>query len=263
MPSAREGRDRRLLPGPIEAPGELERLTVACERLGFSQLRAAIEFAVATARRRGEILALSWTDVRKNSVLVRRSKTGRQRAMALSQTATLALDRVRWEQRNLDSAGHDGADPVFTAFTGPSGDRLLERQWYKVLAETSIEDLHFHDLLHEGISRLFELGLYVAGSHADVGPHHSDDAHALHASPRRSNRGEVSGCVSTGGSPCWPQRAAHLVEMNSPGLVAHNLKVLGSNPTPATNAREIVALYQVVRWVVDIPGFAVPTKSIA
>ena len=47
----------------------------------------------------------------------------------------------------------------FPDFATPSGDRLLERQWYKALAEASIDVLHFHDLRHEGISRLFEKGL--------------------------------------------------------------------------------------------------------
>ena len=145
MPAAREGRDRRL------EPGEFERLTEACLTLGFAQLAAVIELAVATAMRRGEILALQWRDVRPNSVLVRRSKTGRQRAVALSPAAKHALARMR----GLDSGF------VFPDFASPSGDRLLERQWYKVLAETSIEALHFHDLRHEGISRLFEKGLIL------------------------------------------------------------------------------------------------------
>jgi integrase len=145
MPAAREGRDRRL------EPGELERLNEACLELGFAQLAAVIEFAVATAMRRGEILALQWRDVRANSVLVRRSKTGRQRAVALSPAAKRALEEVR----GLDP------DDVFPEFAARGGDRLLERQWYKVLPGASIERLHFHDLRHEGISRLFEKGLIL------------------------------------------------------------------------------------------------------
>jgi integrase len=145
MPAAREGRDRRL------ERGELDALRDAGLNLGFTELVAVIEFAVETAMRRGEILALTWGDVRSNSVLVRRSKTGRQRAVALSPAAKRVLERVR------------ALDPyhVFPAFASPSGDRLLERQWYKVLADTSIQALHFHDLRHEGISRLFEKGLIL------------------------------------------------------------------------------------------------------
>ena len=109
--------------------------------------------------RRGEILALTWKDVRKNSVLVRRSKTGRQRAVALSPAAGRALDRVCPEQRDLEPGRHTDPGLVFPEFAGPSGDRLLERQWYKVLPAASVEELHFHALRHEGISRLFEFGL--------------------------------------------------------------------------------------------------------
>jgi integrase len=69
MPAAREGRDLRL------ELGELERLSEASLELGFVQLASVIEFAVATAMRRGEILTLKWCDVRHNSVLVRWSQT--------------------------------------------------------------------------------------------------------------------------------------------------------------------------------------------
>lgn len=147
LPAARPGRDRRL------EPGEMERIVGACDRLGYVQLRSVVELAVATAMRRGEILALSWKDVRQNSVLVRRSKTGRQRAVALSPAARRALDRTA--TRDVDV----GPAPVFPEFAGPSGARLLERQWYGVLAAAGVEDLHFHDLRHEGISALFEAGL--------------------------------------------------------------------------------------------------------
>jgi integrase len=33
--------------------------------------------------------------------------------------------------------------------------------WGRMLKDTDIKDLHFHDLRHEAISRFFELGLTV------------------------------------------------------------------------------------------------------
>src|SRR5690606_15944990 len=120
-------------------------ITAACVALGFVQLQSVIEFAVATAMRRGEILALTWKDVRKNSVLVRRSKTGRQRAVALSPAARRALDRVRPAQRNTNTRQQAEPTAVFPTFAGASGARLLERQWYKVLAAASVQNLRFHD----------------------------------------------------------------------------------------------------------------------
>jgi integrase len=121
----------------------------ACAATGFTQLAAVITFAVETACRRGEILALTWADVRQNSVVIRRSKTKRPRAVALSPLARDALARVRdLSPRN-----------VWPDFAGPSGARVLERQWYRIMAHTGIAGLHFHDLRHEGVSRLFERGL--------------------------------------------------------------------------------------------------------
>ena len=37
----------------------------------------------------------------------------------------------------------------------------LRMAWERMLAKTDIENLHFHDLRHEAISRFFELGLTV------------------------------------------------------------------------------------------------------
>jgi integrase len=99
--------------------------------------------------RRGEILALTWPAVHPHIVMIKRSKTGRQRAVPLSPVAAEVLDQMR------------GCSPihVFPVFAGPSGDRLLERSWYHALSHAQITGLHFHDLRHEGVSRLFEKGL--------------------------------------------------------------------------------------------------------
>lgn len=37
----------------------------------------------------------------------------------------------------------------------------LRLSWVRITARAGIEDLHFHDLRHEAISRFFELGLTV------------------------------------------------------------------------------------------------------
>jgi integrase len=146
LPPKREGRDRRLL------PGEYERIMAACDRLGLVQLRSVVTFAIETAMRRGELLALTWSDVRPNSVVIRRSKTNRQRAVALSPVALEVLAHAR------------GLDPTFVwpAFAGSSGARVLERQWTRVLRQAGITGLHFHDMRREAVSRLFELGLSAA-----------------------------------------------------------------------------------------------------
>ena len=37
----------------------------------------------------------------------------------------------------------------------------LEQAWYRLVGRADISGLRFHDLRHEGVSRLFELGLNV------------------------------------------------------------------------------------------------------
>jgi len=43
----------------------------------------------------------------------------------------------------------------------PMSPGSLEQAWRRLLVRAGIEALRFHDLRHEGVSRLFELGLNV------------------------------------------------------------------------------------------------------
>ena len=53
--------------------------------------------------------------------------------------------------------GGDGNDRIFPLT--PNAFRLA---WERVKKRTEIDDLHFHDLRHEAVSRLFEQGLGIA-----------------------------------------------------------------------------------------------------
>lgn len=41
----------------------------------------------------------------------------------------------------------------------PVSSDALKMCWRRVMAKTLIDDLHFHDLRHEAVSRFFEMGL--------------------------------------------------------------------------------------------------------
>lgn len=135
-------RDRRLAPGELEA-------MLAVKQTKHSMIKPCIEFAIETCMRRGEICNMRWEHVKGNVLVIPRSKTdGHQtikgRTIPLSPKARKILKGLH---RNLNGNVWD--------WTRPQG---ITQAFGRLRDEAGIEDLHFHDLRHEGISRLFERG---------------------------------------------------------------------------------------------------------
>ncbi|MEV4780133.1 site-specific integrase [Burkholderia sp. LMU1-1-1.1] len=119
-----------------------------------------IQFQVMTAARRGEALALKWSDVDfdARSAYLAETKNGRPRSLALRARLVEML-------KDLPKA----ADQVF----GLSED-ALRKAWARIVARAGIEDLHIHDLRHEAITRVAEttkfslIDLQKFSGHRDV-----------------------------------------------------------------------------------------------
>jgi integrase len=134
-------RERRL------RDGEYETLIDATRTRRNPLIEKVVVFAIETAMRRGEILNLCWdqVDLKRRSVTILESKNGYSRTIPLTPNA-VAL---------LQSVGRTD-DRVFSLTAN-----VLKMAWGRMLEGTGIEDLHFHDLRHEAISRFFEMGLTV------------------------------------------------------------------------------------------------------
>lgn len=139
LPKPGPSRDRRLRPGELEALREhLEAHPVAW---------ALVRFLVETAMRRGEALGLQWRDIDLGERLahLRMTKNGSARTVALT----------------------DGAVEVLKGLKPPNGlvfpidISALRWAWGEACRKAGIADLRLHDLRHEGVSRLFEVGLTV------------------------------------------------------------------------------------------------------
>jgi integrase len=132
-------RERRL------RPGEFEKLLDAAKACRNKFIPPVIRFAVATGMRRGEILAMRWTDLNREqrSLLIPETKNGHSRTIPLTSAALEVL--------NQES---EGKDRIF-----PTTANAFRLAWEKVKLRARIEDLHFHDLRHEAISSFFEKGL--------------------------------------------------------------------------------------------------------
>jgi integrase len=132
-------RERRLL------PGEQERLLAATTERRNKLITPIIVFALATAMRRGEILAMKWidVDVQRRSLLIPETKNGDSRVIPLSRQAIAVL-------KLLPRTGQK----VF-----PVSANAVRLSWTRLTKRAQLKNFHFHDLRHEAISRFFELGL--------------------------------------------------------------------------------------------------------
>lgn len=136
---ADQRRERRLKPGEFE---RLVQVAVACQT---PHLAAIIEFAVETGMRRGEILAMRWEHLQldKGLLLIPETKTGHPRTIPLTPRAKWLLSTRLGTQGRVFSLSANA----------------LRLAWERGTRKAGIEDLHFHDLRHEAISRFFEMGL--------------------------------------------------------------------------------------------------------
>jgi integrase len=139
-PPPARARDRRL-EGDEEA-----RLLSALDQCRSVYMRPLAEFAIETAMRQGELLKLRWRDIdlKRRVAMLYCTKNGEDRAVPLTSRAAQILQGL---PRNL----HD--ERVF-----PVSQSLVVQAWGHAVKRAGIEDLHFHDLRHEALSRLAERG---------------------------------------------------------------------------------------------------------
>jgi integrase len=148
---ARDNRRERRL-----RDGEQEKLLEAARTRQSPYIEWVVIFAIETAMRRGEILGLHWdqVDLKRRSVTILESKNGYSRTIPLTPTAVALLHDI-WREVSPWVSNQKSAK-VF-----PITANALRMAWERMLKPTDIEDLHFHDLRHEAISRFFEIGLTV------------------------------------------------------------------------------------------------------
>jgi len=144
-------RDRRL------KPGEYRKLLTRFHKIDQrprAQIRMAdvFRFAIASAFRMGEILKIRWEDVdfAKRTVIIRDRKDPKNK---IGNNQVVPLIGRAWRIA-LAQPGRTGCIFPFKEFS-------IKAAWARSCDAVGIEDLHFHDLRHEGTSRLFERGFQI------------------------------------------------------------------------------------------------------
>ena len=141
---------------------ELDRLIAAFEENDRQRipLGRLVRFAVATAMRQDEICRVTWSDFDEHNkmLLVRdrkdpRRKYGNNQRIPLLNVSGYDAFAIIQEQRKT---AEDLRSRIFP-YNGRSVGTAFRRQ----CRDLKIGDLHFHDLRHEGTSRLFEAGFSI------------------------------------------------------------------------------------------------------
>lgn len=154
-PKPAAGRDRRL------SKQEEERLLEVCQRYSNPLLYWIVILAIETGMRKARWVTLTrrQIDLQKRMIYLQQRKNGTARSVPLSKTAVQVLEAaINHPVRPIDT------DLVFwgDARDKESGKRKpydFIGAWNQVREKVRLQDLRFHDLRHEAVSRLVEAGL--------------------------------------------------------------------------------------------------------
>lgn len=151
-------RDRRLLPGEHEKilwvidggfPEEYQRGIAEDDRDAWQLLYT---LAVESAMRLREMytLTVGQVDLEKKTIFLDKTKNGDRRQVPLSSIALTALSD--WQSKGeLIFPFWDGRQESLRKTT-----MKLSRKWSTIARLAGCDDLHFHDLRHEAVCRLYE-----------------------------------------------------------------------------------------------------------
>ncbi len=139
-PTPPKGRMRRL------GPGEEQELLSAADEGRNRYMRPLIILALETGMRRGELLDLTWENIDLDTCVAHLplTKNGDSRDVPLSRRAVETLR---------------GLEPKRSGRVLPHSGNAVRLSWEHLVDRAGLDDLHFHDLRHEAVSRLFEKGL--------------------------------------------------------------------------------------------------------
>lgn len=151
-PSDGKARDRRL------TAAEWDIFEAECKASRNVYLWPAVQLAIETSSRQGELLALTWkhVDLKRKLAHLPETKNGEARSVPLSPVAIAILA---------------GLPRSITGQVIPLQRMTLYHVFAAALKRAGVSDFTFHDLRHEGLSRLAERGDFSVLEMAAVSGH--------------------------------------------------------------------------------------------
>jgi integrase len=148
------------------AKGRTKRITTSieqlllgsCDALSLPLLRSIIQFAIQTGMRRGELMGLTWADIDlpNRKAYLHDTKNGDPRQVPLTQDAVAILSAL-----SKDESGKVFPMSLVTLRIQFERVCLFAKKQYTESGTNPFDDLRFHDLRHEALSRLSDTGLNV------------------------------------------------------------------------------------------------------
>lgn len=126
----------------------------ACKALAPKRVQLAMDLALLTGQRQGDIIRFKWSDIREatvdgrtfNEVHVYQSKTSKRLAIEVTPELEAVLDQC-WQ---LNGGGHTGSEHIVPTRTGkPYTSEGFRACWQRVRVKwerSGGEPLHFHDI---------------------------------------------------------------------------------------------------------------------
>jgi integrase len=137
---------------------ELESLLLyGCDQLSLPLLCSIIQFALQTGMIRGELMGLTWADIdlSNRKAYLHQTKNGEPRQVPLTRQAMAVLEALTKDEERVFPMGMDALRSQFSRLKD-----YTKWQWNGV-GINPFNDLRFHDLRHEALSRLSDAGLNV------------------------------------------------------------------------------------------------------
>lgn len=134
-------------------PGEYEALMDEAEGHWIS---AAIDIAVESGMRQGEIHALKWPDINESKGVIRLKRKDKDAETGQSEQEIPMVQGVREALLRAHNVFGQGPHLIPVKRAASISDKFA-----RMTAKLGIVDLRFHDLRHEAISRMFERGMRV------------------------------------------------------------------------------------------------------
>jgi integrase len=144
-------RERRL------KAGEWDKLCEAARKSRQVLLEPLLLLALGTGMRRGELLSMRWCDFddKRCTVTLSRTKNGHARTVPLTPQAVGTLQQLR---SSIVPAAKPRAEDLIIPMSGNAVRLAFER----LRRRAGVQNITFHDLRHEAVSRFVERGLSLA-----------------------------------------------------------------------------------------------------
>lgn len=124
-------------------------------------LHLAIELALWTGQRQGDLLRLCWSQYDGRSIHLKQGKTGIRVDIPVSRLLKSRLDAVLASAKEANADGYAQQTVLITRKGSSWTEGGFRASWRKACRLANIEDLSFHDLRGTAVTRLAQAGCSV------------------------------------------------------------------------------------------------------